>query len=69
MAQKEDMFKMAGFGAGGMVGTMAISMLAYAVVNKIRQPARSRRPPSPIRAKVHPLRKGREVIAKPQLNF
>lgn len=69
VAQKQNMFKMAGFGAGGMAGTMVIGTLAYALVNKIRKPARSRRPPSPSQARVHPLRKGREVIAKPQLNF
>ncbi|XP_053374822.1 uncharacterized protein LOC123563934 isoform X2 [Mercenaria mercenaria] len=56
VAEKKNMFKAAGFGAGGMVGTLAVGMIVYAVVNAIRKP-RSRNKPTPRpkrSSRVHP---------------
>lgn len=36
--EKTNMMKAAGFGAGGMVGTLTIGVIIYAIVNAKRQP-------------------------------
>ncbi|XP_060582136.1 uncharacterized protein LOC132738608 isoform X2 [Ruditapes philippinarum] len=63
VAQKGKMFKAAGFGAGGVAGTMAVGVAVYMIVNKVRQPKKppTTRPPSSLstgnvrqRTRVHP---------------
>ena len=47
VAQKEKLFKAAGFGAGAVTGTMVIGVVVYMIVNKVRQPSVKRKPPTP----------------------
>lgn len=60
VVQKQKLFKAAGFGAGGMAGTMVVGVVAYAIVNKIRQPPTERKPPKPSpqsprqKSRIHP---------------
>ncbi|XP_053374815.1 uncharacterized protein LOC128547113 [Mercenaria mercenaria] len=47
VVQKGKLFKAAGFGAGGMAGTMVLGVAVYALVNKLRQPTEKKKPPTP----------------------
>ena len=55
---KKDMMKAAGFGAGGMVGTMTIGIIIYAIVNRKKRKPSERKPMSrprrPSGSRVHP---------------
>lgn len=53
IAKEQKLYFAAGYGAGGMAGTMAIGVLIYVIINKLRQPQKSFRPRSPS-ARVHP---------------
>lgn len=79
VAQTKNLIKSAGFGAGGMGGTMVIGLIIYSIVNKLRQPRESviskpppmSKPPPISRSRVHPQQKQepRPEVLKPQLNF
>lgn len=79
VAQTKNMIRSAGFGAGGMAGTIVICLIIYSIVNKLRQPRESSiskpppmsKPPRISGSRVHPHQKQgpRPEILKPQLNF